>query len=236
MRALFSTRALAVQVSESTFSPTFSRGKKERPTISQVEERLNIVIRVSSSSVTDVDGGWGDTYSSAYLLCPEQDACGGTEVAPWLQRYLWPGSAQTFRELSTWAPVFAQLSISPREKAVILVDPGFVSWRQDEGKLQQTDSICISLVVNLGPLKLSGVFVNMQIPSPCLKTAELESPDSSFSRHPGLPWCLRWWKICLQCRRPGFDPWVGKIPWRTEWQPTALFLPGKSHGQRNLVG
>ena len=44
-------------MSESTFSPTFSRGKKERPTISQVEERLNIVIRVSSSSVTDVDGG-----------------------------------------------------------------------------------------------------------------------------------------------------------------------------------
>ena len=27
-----------------------------------------------------------------------------------------------------------------------------------------------------------------------------------------LPWCLRCWSICLQCRRPGFDPWVGKIP------------------------
>ena len=42
-----------------------------------------------------------------------------------------------------------------------------------------------------------------------------------------------------QCRRPkrcGLDPWVGKIPWRRAWQPTPVFLPGKSHGQRSLVG
>ena len=31
-------------------------------------------------------------------------------------------------------------------------------------------------------------------------------------------------------------PWVGKIPWRREWQPTPVFLPGESHGQRSLVG
>ena len=36
--------------------------------------------------------------------------------------------------------------------------------------------------------------------------------------------------------RPEFHPWVGKIPWRTEWLPTALLLPGESHGQRSLVG
>ena len=35
---------------------------------------------------------------------------------------------------------------------------------------------------------------------------------------------------------PGFDPWVGKIPWRRKWQPTPVFLPEKSHGQRSLVG
>ena len=33
-----------------------------------------------------------------------------------------------------------------------------------------------------------------------------------------------------------FDPWVGKIPWRRKWQPTPVSLPGKSHGQRSLVG
>ena len=42
--------------------------------------------------------------------------------------------------------------------------------------------------------------------------------------------------FCLQCGRPGFSPWVGKIPWRRKWQPTPVLLPGKSHGQRSLVG
>ena len=31
-----------------------------------------------------------------------------------------------------------------------------------------------------------------------------------------------------ECGRPGFDPWVGKIPWRRKWQPTPVFLPGES--------
>ena len=34
----------------------------------------------------------------------------------------------------------------------------------------------------------------------------------------------------------GFNPWVGKIPWRRKWQPTPVFLPGKSHGWRSLAG
>ena len=42
--------------------------------------------------------------------------------------------------------------------------------------------------------------------------------------------------ICLQYRRPEFDPWVGKIPWRRKWQSPPVLLPGKSHGQRNLAG
>ena len=40
----------------------------------------------------------------------------------------------------------------------------------------------------------------------------------------------------LHCRRRRFDPWVGKIPQRRAWQPTSVFLPGESHGQRSLVG
>ena len=36
--------------------------------------------------------------------------------------------------------------------------------------------------------------------------------------------------------RHGFSLWVGKIPWRGAWQPTPVFLPGESHGQRSLVG
>ena len=41
---------------------------------------------------------------------------------------------------------------------------------------------------------------------------------------------------CRRCKRWGFDPCVGKIPWRKAWQPTAVFLPGESHGQRGLAG
>ena len=44
------------------------------------------------------------------------------------------------------------------------------------------------------------------------------------------------YRYACQCRRCGFDTWVGKIPWRRKWLPTSVFLPGKSHGQSNLVG
>ena len=49
----------------------------------------------------------------------------------------------------------------------------------------------------------------------------------------------QWQRICLQCRRlkrHGFEPWLEKMPWRGEWQPTSAFLCGKSHIQRSLVG
>ena len=40
----------------------------------------------------------------------------------------------------------------------------------------------------------------------------------------------------IKCRKHGFDPWVRKIPLRKKWQPTSVFLPGKSHEQRELGG
>ena len=39
-----------------------------------------------------------------------------------------------------------------------------------------------------------------------------------------------------QCRRHRFNPWIGKIHQKRKWQPTLLFLPGKSHGQRRIAG
>ena len=50
------------------------------------------------------------------------------------------------------------------------------------------------------------------------------------------PWQLGIKESACQCRRLRFDPWVRKIPWRRKWQPTPVFLPGKSHGQRSLAG
>ena len=51
-----------------------------------------------------------------------------------------------------------------------------------------------------------------------------------------LPRWLSGKERTCQCRRFGFNPWVRKIPWRRKWQPTPIFLPGKSHGQRSLPG
>ena len=46
----------------------------------------------------------------------------------------------------------------------------------------------------------------------------------------------QWKRIPLPSRRHWFNPWVGKIPSRRKWQPTQVYLPGKPHGQRSLVG
>ena len=43
-------------------------------------------------------------------------------------------------------------------------------------------------------------------------------------------------RVCLQCWKCGFSPWVMKIPWRRKRQLTLIFLPGKSHEQRSLEG
>ena len=50
-----------------------------------------------------------------------------------------------------------------------------------------------------------------------------------------LPWHLSWWRICLQCRRPQFSFWAGKIHWRRDRLPTPVFLgfPGGSAGEES---
>ena len=52
----------------------------------------------------------------------------------------------------------------------------------------------------------------------------------------GIPWWLSGKEPACQCRRHEFDLGVGKIPWRKNWQPAPVSLPGKSHGQRSLAG
>ena len=56
----------------------------------------------------------------------------------------------------------------------------------------------------------------------------LEKGSATHASILGLPWWLRQYRIPLQCRRLGFDPWVGKIPRRRAWQPTPVFLRGES--------
>ena len=56
----------------------------------------------------------------------------------------------------------------------------------------------------------------------------MDFPGSASSREPACQ--------CRSRKRHGFSPWFGKISWRRAWQPTPVFLPGESHGQRNLMG
>ena len=61
-------------------------------------------------------------------------------------------------------------------------------------------------------------------------TASVNTVSSGFPGGSVVKWVFR------RCRRPRFNPWVGKIPWRRAWQPIPVFLPGKYHEQRNLAG
>ena len=86
---------------------------------------------------------------------------------------------------------------------------------------------CISVLIALYQffLRLSGhLILQFQVLLYCTNLFRMGFPGGSDGR------------VHLQCRRPGFDPWVGRISWRRARQPTPVFLPGESHGQRSLVG
>ena len=73
----------------------------------------------------------------------------------------------------------------------------------------------------------------------CGRRCLLRIPVIHLAHIKHLLWASQgaWWqRICLQWGKPGFDSWVGKIPWKRAWQPTPISLPGESHGQRRLVG
>ena len=61
-----------------------------------------------------------------------------------------------------------------------------------------------------------------------LSIRALGFPDGASGKEPACQ--------CRRYRRCGFDPWVGKMPWRREWQPSPVFFPGESQRQRSLVG
>ena len=103
--------------------------------------------------------------------------------------------------------------------------------------------------------------VKCRFPGPAPRNSDsvcLEwSPGLCIWNQPSKSFCCRWcthntletllWEMdfpggasgkgsACRCRRCGFHPCIQKIPWRRKWQPTSVFLPGKSHGQGSLVG
>ena len=87
---------------------------------------------------------------------------------------------------------------------------------------------------------MSRLFSSIPLVSMSIFMLELHYFDYSS---PSLSWTFQ---VALMVRNPPatagrhkrfrFDPWVGKIPWRWESQPSPVFLPGESHRQRSLVG
>ena len=67
----------------------------------------------------------------------------------------------------------------------------------------------------------------------------LSSPTRDLTHTPcfeSVESWLRLSRICLQCRRPSFNPWVGKMPWRRKWLLTPEFLPEEWHRHRSQAG
>ena len=67
--------------------------------------------------------------------------------------------------------------------------------------------------------------------SPALQADSLPAEQQEKPKNSGVSK-----ESACQCRRCRFDTWVGNIPRRRKWQPIPVFLPGKSHGQKSLVG
>ena len=61
-----------------------------------------------------------------------------------------------------------------------------------------------------------------------IKTPSKLGPGGTSGKEPACQ--------CRSHQRHRFSPWAGKTPWRRKWQPTPVFLPGDSHGQRSLAG
>ena len=121
-----------------------------------------------------------------------------------------------------------------------------IPWTEEPGDLQSlewrswkrlSDSMRAH-VVSLY-LLLREMCVQVQILQRCCRV-----PGPRLSHFPPQAWfinvSIQGWlsnkESACQFRRHRFDPWVGKIPWRRKWQHILVFLPGKSHGQKSLVG
>ena len=100
-------------------------------------------------------------------------------------------------------------------------------------------SIAESILTYLVPCA-SFLFYCMSSWTTSFRASSLNSTSKSSPQK--LPFLSRWCRgkeSAYQCRRHkrcGFDPWVRKIPWRRKGQPTPVYFPGKSHGQRSLSG
>ena len=104
------------------------------------------------------------------------------------------------------------------------------------GKKSSSPKLCPTHVHKMALWGLPEAAENPKVSEypPLRSSSSAHTFGTSQCEHQGLPGGSQGKRICLQYRRTGFDPWVGKIPWRRAWQLTPVFLLGKFHGQRCL--
>ena len=113
-----------------------------------------------------------------------------------------------------WVTIsFSRGYSQPRNQTRVsrIVGRRFTIWATRE--VQNTGVGCLSL--------LQGII-----------STQANSSPTELSRKPSSPGGSDSISVCLHCGRPGFNPWVGKIPWRRKCQPTPVLLPGKFHGSQ----
>ena len=136
-------------------------------------------------------------------------------------------------EMGYKCSAFPSNSIHPaapslRQKQLLCVpEYSFLSGQTPEifFSVAPIDISCCALVAQLvknPPAKQEAPveFLGQEVP--------LEKGQAMHSTILGLSWWLRQQRICLKYRKPGLDPWLGKIPWRRAWQSTPVFLLGES--------
>ena len=98
--------------------------------------------------------------------------------------------------------------------------------RDKEGTVRRNNSATLGQVLLLP----QGIFITLSLR--CF--ADTETPITWEKLK--VCWWLSGRESACQFRRQESNPWVRKTPWWRKWQPNPVFLPRKSHGQRNLVG
>ena len=80
--------------------------------------------------------------------------------------------------------------------------------------------------------------LSQQVAAGCTVKTQKDKEIKNASQHVGG--CVKGYMFLATVFNTQYSkstlPWVRKIPWRREWQPTPIFLPGESHGQRSLAG
>ena len=127
-----------------------------------------------------------------------------------------------------------------------------IPWTEEPGRLQSMGSLRVDTTERLHfhfhfSLSCIGEGNGNPLQCSCLEVprdggawwaavcgvAQSQTQLKRFSSSSSSSQCKRHSEMQVRCR---LSPWVGKIPWRRAWQPSPVFLPGESQGQRNLVG